>query len=93
MLQTLHDLEFLEDISHFIALDALLFVHVFHRIHLLGVILLNDADLTGQIGVRKWFGRGQIIVMSDSTIRVRQRGLEALSLANSPMLKLVLTSD
>lgn len=46
MLQTLHDLKFLEDISHFIALHTLLFVHVFHRIHLLGIILLDNADLT-----------------------------------------------
>lgn len=45
MLQALHDLEFLEDIPHFVALHTLLLIHVFHGIHLLGIILLHDADL------------------------------------------------
>lgn len=45
VLQALHDLEFLEDIPHFIALHTLLLIHVFHGIHLLGIILLHDADL------------------------------------------------
>lgn len=45
VLQALHDLEFLEDIPHFIALHTLLLIHVFHGIHLLGIIFLHDADL------------------------------------------------
>ena len=57
MLQSLHDLELLEDIPHFVALHALLFVHVLHRIHLLGIILLYDADLMAPAGVRTWLGR------------------------------------
>lgn len=54
MLQTLHDLEFLEDIPHFVALHTLLLIHVLHRVHLLGVILLYNADLTVQTRVREW---------------------------------------
>jgi hypothetical protein len=45
VLQALHDLEFLEDIPHFIPLHTLLFVHVLHGVHLLGVILPHNADL------------------------------------------------
>lgn len=48
VLQALHDLQLLEDISHFVAFHTLLFVHVLHGIHLLGVIFLDDADLTVQ---------------------------------------------
>lgn len=48
VLQALHDLELLEDISHFVALHTLLLVHVLHRVHLLGVILLHNADLRAQ---------------------------------------------
>lgn len=96
MLQTLHDLQFLEDISHFIALNTLLFVHVFHCVHLLGIILLNDADLLGQTRVRKWWGGWRIIVMSvmsDWTRCFPQQGVEVLSLAHSLMPKLPLSSD
>ena len=45
MLQALHDLEFPEDVPHLVPLDALLLVHVLHRIHFLGVSLLHDAHL------------------------------------------------
>lgn len=49
MFQALHNLQLLENISHFIALHALLFIHIFHGIHLLGVVLLHNADLSEQI--------------------------------------------
>lgn len=52
VLQPLHDLELLEDIPYFVALHALLFVHVLHRIHLFGIILLHNADLMVPTGVR-----------------------------------------
>lgn len=45
MFKTLHDLQLFEDISHFVPLNALLLVHVFHGVHFLGVVLLDDADL------------------------------------------------
>ena len=46
MLQALHDLEFPEDVPHLVPLDALLLVHVLHRVHFLGVSLLHDAHLS-----------------------------------------------
>lgn len=48
MLQALHDLQLLENVPHFIALHALLFIHVFHGVHLLGVVLLHNTDLSEQ---------------------------------------------
>lgn len=47
VLQSLHDLQLPEHVPHLIPLHALLFVHVFHRIHLLCVSLLHDAYLQG----------------------------------------------
>ena len=46
MFQPLHDLELPEDVPDFIPLDALLLVHVLHRVHFLSVPLLHDADLS-----------------------------------------------
>lgn len=56
MFQALHNLELLENISHFITLHTLLFVHIFHGVHLLGVSLLHHTDLREQIGTnQRWF--------------------------------------
>lgn len=49
MLQVLHDLQLLQNVPHFIPLHALQLVHVLHGVHLLGVLLLHDADLTTKI--------------------------------------------
>lgn len=93
VLQTLHDLEFLEDICHFVALHTLLFVHVLHRVHLLCVILLHNAHLRVQTRGRKWSGRWRSMAVGDRTGRTQQHGPEASPLANSLMLTLPLSSD
>lgn len=82
MLQALHDLEFLENISHFIALHTLLFVHVFHCVHLFGVILLHNADLMVRTRVRTWLERWRITRTEKEQTRC-QHGVGALSLTNS----------
>lgn len=50
VLQPLHDLQFPEHVAHLIPLDALLLVHVLHRVHLLRVSLLHDAYLSDSKG-------------------------------------------
>lgn len=91
MLQPLHDLELLEDVSDLVALHTLLFVHVLHRVHLLGITLLHDADLRAPIRVGVSTKR-RVRDLRQNEL-VLQRGLEALSLANSLLLKLPLSSD
>lgn len=47
MLQALHYLQLSENIANFISLNALLFIHILHGIHFLGVSLLYNAHLIG----------------------------------------------
>lgn len=47
MLQVLHDLQLFQDVPHLVPLHTFQFVHVFHGVHLLGVLLLHNADLIG----------------------------------------------
>lgn len=45
VVQPSEDLDLSEHVLEGVALDALVLVHVLHREHLLGVLLLNDAHL------------------------------------------------
>lgn len=45
MFKVLHDLQLFQDVSHFVAFHTFQLVHVLHGVHLLGVFLLDYADL------------------------------------------------